>query len=223
MAQQIQGVGGEMVDVGGKVFKALRTQAMPLDHGVQGHFGFGTFTGIIAAGLAGGSELFQFRWTDTTRLAVILAVRISASVSTTFFAAGVPAQLSLVRATGWTVQGTGGTGITPAALMKKRSSMASSVLAANDMRIATTAALGAGTKTLDAQAICTRCAGAPITASLNGTIVAPGTTLFRADMGEGQHPIVLAANEGLVVTATVPGTGTWTLQVEIDWAEVAAF
>ena len=151
-------------------------------------------------------------------------VRFSACVSTTFFAAGVPVQIDMIKSTGWTVAGTGGTAITPAALMKKRTSMGSSLVASGDMRIATTAALGAGTKTLETLALSSILAAGPITASLNGQIVAPGSTLFEANVAQGEHPLALVQNEGFSIRAVaVPATGTWMASITVDWTEVTAY
>lgn len=196
----------------------------PTDSTGFGHYSYGGFTGIIPAALAANSEIFQFRWSDASRLCVVNEVKISAVVSTTFFAAGVPVQIDLIKSTSWTVAGTGGTAPTVAATLKKRTSMASSLMAAGDMRIATTAALGAGTKTLEAQALATLAAAGPITASLNGGIIAPGTMLFRAEVGDAQHPLVLAQNEGFSIrSVAVPATGTWTAAISVDWTEVAGY
>lgn len=205
-------------------FKAARMSARPLDHGALGAYTYGGLTGILPAALGGNSEIFQFRWADATRFAVIRKIRFAASVTTTFFAAGVPVQIDLVKSTVWTGQGTGGTAVAPAATLKRRSTMASAILASGDMRIATTAALGAGTKTLEGNSLSTLIAGGPITASLNGTIIAPGTILWQAEVGDGEHPLVLAQNEGFSIrSVAVPATGTWQAAVTVDWAEVASY
>lgn len=224
MPIQVQGFEGNVAGVDGTAFRALRIVSKPIDHGVLGHYSCGLFTGILPAALAAGSEIFQFRWVDGTRLAMIRRITISASVSTTMFAVGVPVQVDLVKATGWTGQGTGGTGLTLGAALKTRTSMGSSLLGAGDVRIATTAALGAGTKSLEATPLSAICSGGPITASLNGTIFQPNTELWVAQIGDGDHPLILAANEGIVVrSAAVPGTGTWTVGIRIQWAELTAF
>jgi hypothetical protein len=102
--------------------------------------------------------------------------------------------------------------------------MGSSLVASGDMRIATTAALGAGTKTLEANSLQAIVAAGPITASLNGEIIAPGTILWQAEVGDGEHPLVLVANEGFVIrSVAVPATGTWQIAVQVDWAEVTAY
>lgn len=224
MSLQIQGNGGTVVEVDGTTFRAMRVTPRPVDHGALGAYTLGVFTGILPAALAANSEVFQFRWTDATRFAVIRKIRIAACVTTTFFAAGVPVQIDLVKATGWSAQGTGGTGVTPAATLKRRTSMGSSLVAAGDIRIATTAALGAGTKTLEANSLSAIAAPGPITASLNGQIILPGTILWQAEVGDGEHPLVLVQNEGFVIrSVAVPATGTWTASVTVDWAETTAY
>lgn len=224
MPIQIQGNGGVTAEVDGSTFRAQRMVSRPVDHGALGAYCYGGFTGILPAALGAGSEIFQFRWADATRLCVIRKVRISASVSTTFFAAGVPLQIDLVKSTGWTVAGTLGTGLTPAALLKRRTSMGSTLVASGDIRIATTAALGAGTKTLETLSLSALVAACPITASLNGEIIPPGTILWQAEVGDGEHPLVLAQNEGFSIrSVAVPATGTWTAGITVDWAEVTAY
>jgi hypothetical protein len=224
MAIQIQGNAGTVAEVDGTAFRAVRMTPRPVDHGALGHYKWGGFTGILPAALAANSEIFQFRWADASRICLITKVKISACVTTTFFAAGVPVQIDLIKSTGWSVAGTGGTGVTPAATLKARSSMGSTLVAAGDMRIATTAALGAGTKTLEANSLAALAAPGPITASLNGQIIPPGTVLWEPDIGDGEHPLLLVQNEGFSIrSVAVPGTGTWTAAVSIQWAELTAF
>lgn len=224
MPIQMQGANGTTIAEGGTTFAAAKTQSMPLDYGALGHYAYGGISGVIPAALAANSEIFQFRWSDATRLCAILEVAISASVSTTMFAAGVPVQIDMVKATSWTAAGTGGTRITPAALLKLRTSMGSTLVAASDIAIATTAALGAGTKTLETVALRALAAAGPITGSLNGSIIAPGTMLFCGQISDGQHPLVLAQNEGFVIrSVAVPATGTWTASISVTWAELTAF
>jgi hypothetical protein len=224
MAVQIIGNGGTIAEVDGTTFRSQRITIRPPDHGSLGAYGYGGFTGILPAALAANSEIFLFRWADATRICVVNEVKISACVSTTFFAAGVPVAIDLVKSTAWTVAGTGGTAISPAALLKKRASMGSSLVASGDARIATTAALGAGTKTLETLGLASLAAPGPITASLNGQIIAPGTILFRSEADAGQHPLCLVQNEGFSIrSVAVPATGTWTAAITIDWTEVAAY
>jgi len=224
MGIQWEGFGGVVADVGGTAFRALNVQAKPAEHGALGHYSWGALSGIIPAALTANSEILQFQWTDATRFCVIRKVRVSACVTTTFFAAGVPVQLDLVKATGWSAVGTGGTRPAVAALLKKRTNMGNSLLAANNIGVITTAALGAGTKTLEGTPMQAIVAPGPITASLNGQIIAPGTILFQHEVGDGEHPLVLAQNEGFVIrSVAVPATGTWQAAFQVDWAEVTAY
>ena len=87
------------------------------------------------------------------------------------------------------------------------------------LRASSTAALTAGTKTLDANPIGQIAFSVGTAASV---IYVNRTTLYDAQE-VGAHPIVLASNEGVIVRATVPATGTWQFGVTIDWAEVSAF
>lgn len=223
MAIQLQGNGGVVADVSTDA-RAVRIEARAIDTQSRGAYSVGLATGIIAAALGANSEIMQFRWADSTRLAIIRRIRIAACVSTTMFAAGVPLQLDLIRSSSWSVAGTSGTAVSPAALLKRRASMQSSLVAAGDMRIATTGALGAGTKTLETLALASIVAAGPITGSLNGQIIPAGTVMWQADVGDGDHPLVLAANEGFsIVSVAVPGTGTWTAAVSVDWVEAASY
>jgi len=62
------------------------------------------------------------------------------------------------------------------------------------------------------------------TASLDGTIIPTGTILWQAEVGDGEHPLVLGQNEGFSIrSVAVPGTGTWMAAVNVDWAEVPAY
>ncbi len=114
------GVGAE---TGVAAAAPIHSTNKPVPYGALGHYRYGGFTGIIAAGTGSSAELFQFRWTDATRLALVMKVKISAVVSTTFFAAGVPVQIDMVKCTGWSVAGSGGTRPTITTLMKMRTSM----------------------------------------------------------------------------------------------------
>lgn len=102
--------------------------------------------------------------------------------------------------------------------------MGSTLIAASDIGISSTAALTAGTKTLETVALSTLVAAGPITASLNGQIIVPDTILWQAEVSDGEHPLVLAQNEGFVIRSiAVPATGTWTAAITVDWAEVTAY
>lgn len=225
MAIQIQGAGASVAEVGAFAAKGLHTINKPTDYGSLGHYQFAGATGAIAAGMAANGEVLQFRWTDATRLAVISKITVTGMRATTAFAAGA-IDLKATIARSFSASGTGGTAATMTGDNQAlRTSMGTSLV--GDLRIATTAALGAGTKTLDTQDIgfiATHSSGGTGSATpIIGNIHLPYVDLFEQDIADGEHPIVLAQNEGVVVRATVPATGVWNIGVLIKWAEVTAF
>lgn len=226
MALQIQGLSGTIAEVDGTTFDALRVAGRPLDHGSLGHYRLAMTSGTIAAALAANGELFQFRWTDATRLCVIQKVLFSAGANVAATAAGI-VNIDLTVARSFSVAGTGGTAATLTGNNAKvRTSMGATLL--GEARCATTAALGAGTKTLDTQAIGNVCIGigtGAITASHRLQLVEK-IDLLEVDADASIHPVVLAQNEGFVVKngATAwPAAMTWGFSVQIVWAEVTAF
>lgn len=184
------------------------------------HFCYGGSTGLLPAALAANSEIFQFRWTSTTAIAAVRRVRVSASCSTILFDAGVPVEIDMVKATGWTSAGTGGTAIAPSTTLRMGAS-ANSLVASGDARKATTAALGAGTKVLEANSISSIVVGGPITLGLNGGLIPVGTILFERNPAEGDRMLELRANEGFSIrSVAVPGTGTWRVSFIVEWDEI---
>jgi hypothetical protein len=87
------------------------------------------------------------------------------------------------------------------------------------MQGSATAALTAGTHTLDAFPI------GQETWSI-GTVVnviyKNRTILFGEDVGT-TYPLILGTNEGFIVRATVPATGTWQFGLNVRWAEIASY
>jgi hypothetical protein len=218
MAVQIQGSSGTVAEVSGTGFRSLKVQQMPLDAGALGIYRKSLISGTMAAGLAAGSEIFQFRWTDATRLCAIRRVSLDGLAgSATAFTAGF-GKVDMVPARAFTVDGTGGTsGTLTGNNAKLRTSMGTSLAAA--IRIASTAALTAGTKTLDTDPIAqyTFTVGVVVSAQY-----ATQTVLLGEDVGP-EHPLILATNEGFVLRATLPATGTWQFGVTVSWAELTAY
>lgn len=187
-------------------------------NGLLGSYSASHLSGTMAAGLSAASEIVHFRWTSTTRSALIHSVTLDGlSGSATAFAAGF-AKVDLLAARAWTADGSGGTAMTltgeNAAL---RTSMPVTLVGA--IRGSDTAALTAGTKTLDSQPL-------GLFAFSTGTVtsviyVPQPVALF--DERAAQHPIILAASEGIVVRATVPATGTWQFGVTVRWSEVELY
>lgn len=216
MAIQIQGNGGTIAEVDGATFRALRVSARPLDYGALGAYSITVITGVMAAGLAANAEVFQARWTDGTRLCAVTRIDCEGAGGIVAFAAGAT-KLEAVIARAWTVDGSGGTAATLTGNNNKlRASMGTSLFGA--IRCASTAALTAGTKTLDIQGIGSTNSSVGTTA---GTQVLPSDHLFSAEADN--HPTILVANEGIIMRATVPATGTWTLGMKMRWFELTSF
>lgn len=215
MSLQVRGYSNTLVEVD-STSRALLAEPRPTQHGA-GHYEVAMVSGTMAAGLGAGSEIWQFRWTDASTVALIRSVRLWAGGITAFTAGFASFRLSF--ATSFTVAGTGGNTATLTGRNGKlRTSMSTTAL--SEIRCASTAALTAGTKTLDAQSL--RIVGGSTTATA-GTVILPPTELLNSSAGDPDHPIVLATNEGLAIICTVPATGTWTFGVDVDWVERASY
>lgn len=218
MSIQIQGSSGTVGEIDSGT-EALRVSPRPLDVAANGgSYAVSAITGIMAAGIAGASEILQFRWMSTTHSALIRKVHIKAGVLGTAFTAGT-VLFSLTRATAWSAAGTGGgvvTATTPQ--LKLRTAMQTSQFATlGEIRIATTAALTAGTKTLDSAPMASSITGVPNTAFIPMLAGAEGLLISAKDFG---YPLTLATSEGFAIRTTVPATGTWTAHIDLEWDEV---
>lgn len=196
--------------------KALRATLRDVDVGALGGYSMGIESGLMAAGLATAAPIFSMRWGDATRLALIKRVTFSAANSVTAFAAGI-ARFDLFVARSYSVADTGGTSFLPTGNVNKlRTSFGTTLF--SDVRASATATLTAGTRTLDANPIAAVVGGVPATVGVQ--LVAP-FAIF--DQRPGEHPLLLAQNEGIVLQATVPATGTWGWAIKVDWVEVTAY
>lgn len=229
------GVSAALAGVGAETAKGLHVAAKPHDYGALGHYRAVLTTGTIAAGMSAQGEILQMRWVDATRFCIIQQVTIvEFRTITTAFAAG-RFVFELTRSTSWSADGSGGSAVTVTdpQLQLRPPTMGASLFSTG-FRIATTAALGAGTKTFDTLPMgwspghtgttpTTSQQFIPVVASPVTGGGGPGVDLYQPDTGNGEHPIVLSQNEGVSVRATVPATGTWTASVLVKWAEVTAF
>ncbi len=180
-----------------------------------GSYCMGANSGTMAAGLAGGAPVFSFRY-GAANLAIIRKITAEADDITTAFVAGA-AKFDLIAARSFTASDTGGTaGTLTTNNGKLRTSFATTGV--SDFRIASTATLTAGTRTLDAQPLAS--VEFAVSTAIDAGLL-PTTDLFRPVIGES--PLVLAQNEGFVLQATVPGTGTWVFSTRVCWDEVSAF
>jgi hypothetical protein len=220
------GVSGALAGVGAEAASPLHTIRFPVSFGSGGFFRIGSTSGTMAAALGANSEIFQFRYvTAASRLALVYKISISAGANVAATAAALVAFRACI-ARAWTVAGSGGTRIVLTGdNVNLRTSMSASEV--NDAGICTTAALTVGTKTLDTTdigAISVGIGTGAITTALDLKFLSLAI-LFDAD-GEGQHPIVLANQEGFVIRSganAFPATMTWSFSVNVLWAEVPAF
>jgi hypothetical protein len=190
-----------------------------------GGYRISMYSGAIAAGVAAAAPVFSLRWTSTAARMIIQSIVLDFGVTTAYTNAQ-PIGNSLYFARSFTVSDSGGTAITTTqtadqALDTKQinaSGSAQSLLFAGsgDMRIATTAALAAGTRTLDDQALYTWLAGATALGACSNN---PDVYFGYQD---STNPLVLRANEGIVITNDIllSAVGVIQLNIGIEWTEV---
>lgn len=227
MAIQFQGFSGVLAEIEA-TWRALRTRAAPLDHTTFGHYRASLIIPLLATQAANGT-LMAFRWSDATRLCALTKLRLQLQQTAVATATIMPAFQAVV-ARSWSVADSAGIAATiDAKLGKVRTSHATSLLGANDLRFSSAAAgLTAGTRTLDATSIIDLTAPQWITPS-SATLAAGWPTYEKGidfRMGDGEHPIIFAQNEGFVVkgpTIVFGAAGTANLIVDWSWAELAAF
>jgi len=215
MAIQVQGNGGTTAEVESAT-RALRIIQRPPDWGALGSYAMGAKSGTMSAGLSANSPIFSLRYTGVNVL-LLRRLQLFAANAGTAFTAGV-ATFDLFAARAFSASDSGGTaGTLTVNNGKLRTSMGTTGV--GDLRIASTGALTPGTRTLDAQQLASMTAPISTTASIS--MVPAGIDFLREQPGE--QPLVLGNNEGLVIQATVPGSGTWSFNVNAIWDELAAW
>lgn len=220
------GVSGALLGIGAQSQSSAHVEAKPISYGSLGHYRISQVTGTLAAALAAGAPLFAARWTDATRFAVVTKLKARFLPLTPFTAATLTDHTSIDAyvARAFSASYTGGTALVAS---KMRAAMGGSLM--GDLRIATTAALAGGTLTFDsspfAQSLRKGNRVNPAAGTEETTPDAFDSPSLDFDMGGGDHPVVLAANEGVVIrNRTVwPLAGTGILMVMLTWAEVTAF
>lgn len=219
---QIVGLGGLVADVGEKARAPVHIVQMP---NPGNSYRLAAFTGTIAAALAANSEIFQFRFVSGTKTKALIHKVMFDGLGIVAVATAVgPVGFHLTPARSWTVAGSGGTRISTAGdNMQMETDIANSQV--NDIGIATTGALTAGTKTLDANSIGQAIGGIGTGAATiygSTSIVAPQPLLTKEG---GDMPLVLGNNEGFVIRTTHigPAALTYVAGFTITWSEVAAF
>lgn len=196
--------------------------------GLLGRYSIGVATGVVAAGAATDVDVFQFRWSPTGgQLCGIRKFLVSAYPSTAN-SSGTPTIWKLWRATGFTACGTTnavatspdpGTGGKHRTTRTNGDAVPSSLVADEDMQIldTNTAGITGETATPDAHPlVCITGTGAQ---SLQIALMAP--TLFLDQRNpEDPYPVLLAQDEGLLLTVTKPATIVYTGAVTMEWDEL---
>lgn len=183
------------------------------------------YTGSVIAGLAAAAPIFSCRWTSTAARMIVQSIMLDFYVVTAYGTAQAIGN-SLWFARSFTASDSGGTAITTTqtadqALDTKQIGVggnAQSLLWAGsgDMRIATTATLTGGTRTLDDQALY----------SWLGSASAIGAASNNPDLVLGQqdatNPLTIRANEGFVITNDIllGATGVIVWNIALEWTEV---
>ena len=211
MAIQVQGNGGTTVEADA-TFRAMRASLRPEECINWNAIGAtsGAMTGVAANG-----PVFSFRNTGTN---LILIHRLQVGfVTTTAFTTAQALSYAVFRATGFTVSDSGGTALYTAGQNKYRTSF-TNISSAPDIRIGSTGAVTAGTRTLDTVSL--GIAGGSSTAV--GTSLQP-TGLITHDAGD--YPVVLAQNEGIVMTNLIAmgAAGVINLHVNIEYSENTSY
>lgn len=207
---------------------AQRTTLKALEYAypgvVGGHYRIALpLTGGITTSIAANSPLVAFRWAPTTAglLAIVKKISAQFGVRTAGSSAAIVVAMDVIRATGFTVQDTGGAAVTFNLTQKQRSAMGNSQAAiqyANG-----SVALTAGTRTLDSNAFgATLIDEQPAAGVVRSLAV---VELFKED-SQAVHPLVLANNEGFIIRNIAAWTSTafvCDVFVVIEWAEALQF
>lgn len=213
----------------GMVWTPQHQTAGPLPVGAGGAYRLAMQTGTIAASLAKDSEVFQFRYvTAASRVCIVHGIAVSAIMITppAVGVVGIPMGLYGNVARAWTAAGSGGSRATMTGNNQKlRTAHATSEV--NDIGIATTAALTAGTKTFDAQGFGSVLGSIyfDLAAGDVGGQLIPKTNLLGEFIGGMAFPMVLANQEGFAIRSALamPATMTWQVSVDVLWSEVDGF
>ena len=203
-------------------FNALRVTERPQDFTVGGGVAGGAFRATLAFSntAAAAGPLASLRWTDTNHYFLLKRIQVSGGIATVFTTAQVLDLIAQI-ARGYTVTDTGGTENVPfGANMQKNRSNGMNASLLNSLRNANTA-ITAGTRTLDTLPFAGATLSVPTATLGAGSVL---TDLYKYDT-RSQYPIVLAANEGIVISPSTAlgAAGVVKWQFTFEWDEVPQF
>lgn len=218
-----------------KTHEAARMSLRPLDHmiggKIRGHYRLSMRSGLITgAGVLADATLFSFRWADPAVLAVLTFLE-AFYTPLVVFAAEQELALKATQVSSFTARDSAGAAASlTGGSNRVRKNMGPSQV--DEIRMATTTLLTAGTRTLDAQDFCAGGGLANVVNAAAGTqYVNPGGGpvpfgfRFAADLARGEHPIIMSQLDGFIIrNAVVFGaTGTARLTVNMAWSEVEQY
>ena len=226
---QIQFVGngpnGDSIAQIDPTFGAQRTSLRPIEYAplngvLGGHFRGAFSYSNTAAKPTTNSPIFSLRNTDPQKLVLIKRVQLWIACTTAYTAAGAQ-DAALYKASNWSTSDSAGTALAVAVGARLRTSMAPSILG-NTMlgQISSGDTLTAGTRTLDTYPLGY---AAWVNPAAAGAVVGP-FTMF--DKEAGDHPIICAMNEGIVLATPLgnaQAAGVSKFAVVVDWAEAVFY
>lgn len=217
MTTEILGYSGERADVDAGT-RALRATLRPLGYDTLGHYRT-THRCVLAATQAANSRLFEVRNAGTN---LIVPTRLCLRAIQTAAGTAQENSIDVYRATSFTAVDTTNTA-TPTATVARTSGMTAAPGGAALRGVTSTgvaAGMTGGTLTKDGNAI----AQLPILVAAAASVT---TSLLDAfDFVPGlEHPLILAADQGLTVENRVLNVTSYGFSLYIDfaWAEVRAF
>lgn len=212
------GVSGTTLMTVDPTYTAGRVTQRPAEQ--LGTYSVSLFTGaytVAAANTAMFSMRFVAGSAGQAQIAMIQRITINI-VPTTAFTAAQQVSYGAYVARVFSAVDSGGAAATLTGNNNKlRTSMQTTQLAATgDMRISTTAALTAGTRTLDSQAFAVATAFVPTT-----LVAQPITQVILYENFAGDQPLILQNQEGLIINnLTLMGAGgVLSIGVTVEWTE----
>lgn len=219
------GVSGSLAGVGSQAASPLHVTPKPLSIGSGGHYRCATRTRLVNT-QAANSRLFEIRNPSATILMVLLKLHIQwFTLATDLHTATIEDSLDVYKATGFSVVDPTGSPVTPLTT-KARTSDPSSIVEVRANALAGLAAgITGGTLTMEASPYAAL--GKALLAAPVATAVPPpkDELLLIPEMGDGQHPLVLVQNEGIVVANRVVlgAAANSSVYINAQWAEVSLF
>ena len=201
-------------------FKSARVAVRPPEG--TGYYQLGAVTGNLTnTTVVANGSLFSMRWAPANgRIAIIRRVVVN-FVQTVGWTAAAAQPVGLYVARAWTVSDSSGTQVTISGNTNKmRTTNDPSFFSVpSDVRVAGTATLTAGTRTIDTNPVSVGLIAASQVAAASATY--PQQTIMLHDVNTGDHPIILENNEGIVINnMTVwPAAANGFMSINVEWIE----